>query len=233
MHEEIKNCGADNLPAHSPVPVGAADPGGPSPVSHPARKINQSAINRWLDEEWKKQLWNAEHAVSAFDISNAVRSGEISAVCKSDYDLISDTVAKLNGLIAPYTAKRADAEDYVTPVANVRAAYSLIDSLDETEKAAYDRRSMEIMVRSGRTNCLQMLCFAVTTHFWQLCKVNSYYPNWIIPYFRWSRVDKGNDLDRLKEHVRNEIVSIAEYAAKSPVLTLPGSEIALPAEFCE
>lgn len=198
-----------------------------------AEKVNQSAVDKWFNEEWKKQLWNAEHAVEAYKLSKSVQAGQFVSVGKEDYDMITDTVAKLNGLIAPYTEKRVYETDLVVSVADVRKANALIDSLDEIEQAAYDKASMTIIAGNSRiVNAVSMLCFAITNHFWQICGGKSTYMYWGEEYLRWECCHREDDIGELRDILRGKVFDIANLAAKGYHMKQPFEEhITLPAEF--
>lgn len=199
-------------------------------VSQGAQQIDQSAVDKWYNAEWEKQLWNSEHAKEAFDFRRLLKSGAFVSVPQDEYERIKEAAAELASLISPYTENRVDAADFILSWEDEQKADDLIDSLDEIEKAAYSIESMEIIAGNKRlANPGSMLCFAITNHFWILCGGKTTYANWQRPYFLWNRKD---GLGRLSEIVRGEVMCIANLAAKGWRNYFPFEEtISLPHEF--
>jgi hypothetical protein len=198
------------------------------------KKINYSALDEWLNAEFEKQTWNAEHAMGAYDLVKMVESGEITVFDSEEYEKIERLCNELNAATCAPAEKRVSADDFGVSADRVRKARELIDGLDNIERAAYDRDSMALISSTafGRfTGADMSICYAVVSHFWGMFGTVSY-NTW--PFaFRSYRI-KALDfkLGGLKEAIRDhiEIVLKSDLPAEDAVFH---THIVPPARFYE
>lgn len=198
------------------------------------KKINYSALDEWLDAEFEKQTWNAEHAMGAYDLVKMVDSGDLTVFDSEEYKKIERLCNELNAATCAPAEKRVSADDFGVGADRVRKARILIDSLDEIERAAYDRDSMALISSTvfGRfTGADMSICYAVVSHFWRMFGTVSY-NTWPIAFRSYRCKTLDRKLDDLKKAIRAhiEIVLKSDWPAEDAVFHTP---IVPPAHFYE
>lgn len=192
--------------------------------------INEEALSAWYEAEWDRQSENLNVAVKAFDVLAV--SKKYGVVDTSDYEKITDLISQLNGKLSLYTRTVVKMPDEIISIEQLRKAHEIFESLDEIERAGYNRVSMAILLSEGgyiRVSSLSMLSFVVTNHLYQKFGASVLYPRWLNPV-----ADLGwncGDMDRIKTAIYRHcrfMLSIRYCHMTDPIT---GNKIQPPEEF--
>ena len=192
--------------------------------------VNEDALKAWYETEWARQIRLAEVGVMAFDV---IRSAKIhGTVPDVVFRTVKQKIEEVNALLLDYTDVIVDFPEMVSPDA-LENARSVAADMDLLERAAYDKASIEYIMRVQFTALAKptpfaMLSFAITNHMWRKFGGKSIYQKWANPVRDYGNMCK--DLEKIKGAIYRHLLTMLtlRYRGTDP---FTGEPITPPAEF--